>query len=129
MAEVEIRTGQADIALPVMNQLLAADPSDPRAHEMAGKARLMLGDFSEARQHFSVASTSYSRDADVRRSQDLGALAEGFEAYAQGRVALAEDVWASIADPHLRAEVMGASGGPGAPTDDETLARSIQSNR
>lgn len=129
LAEVEIRTGQADVALPVMNQLLAADPSDPRAHEVAGKARLMLGDFSEARQHFSVAATSYSRDADVRRAEDLGALAEGFEAYAVGRVALAEDAWASIGDPKLRAGVIGASRGPGSQPDDETLARINQSNR
>ena len=129
LAEVEIRTGQADVALPVMNQLLAADPSDPRAHEVAGKARLMLGDFSEARQHFSVAATTYSRDADVRRAEDLGALAEGFEAYAVGRVALAEDAWASIGDPELRAGVMGASRGPGSQPDDETLARIVGSNR
>ena len=129
MAEVEIRTGQADVALPVMNQLLAADPSDPRAHEMAGKARLMLGEFSEARQHFSVAATSYSREADVTRAEDLGALAEGFEAYALGRVALAEDSWATIVDPKLRAGVLGASGGPDTPPDDGTFARFNQPNR
>ncbi len=129
MAEVEIRTGQADVALPVMNQLLAADPSDPRAHEMAGKARLMLGEFSEARQHFSVAATSYTREADVTRAEDLGALAEGFEAYALGRVALAEDSWATIVDPKLRAGVLGASGGPDTQPDDGTLARFNQPNR
>ena len=131
MAEVEIRTGQADVALPVMNQLLAADPSDPRAHEMAGKARLMLGEFSEARQHFSVAATSYSRKADVSRAEDLGALAEGFEAYALGRVALAQDAWTAIVDAKLRAGVLGASGGngPGIAADDGTLARFNQSNR
>ncbi len=129
MAEVEIRTGQADVALPVMNQLLAADPSDPRAHEMAGKARLMLGEFSEARQHFSVAATSYTREADVTRAEDLGALAEGFEAYALGRVALADDSWATIVDPKLRAGVLGASGGPDTQPDDGTLARFNQPNR
>ena len=131
MAEVEIRTGQADVVLPVMDRLLAADPSDPRAHEMAGKARLMLGEFSEARQHFGVAATSYSRSADVSRAQDLGALAEGFEAYAVGRVALAEDAWAAIVDPKLRAGVLGASGGdgPGLAADDGALARFDHSNR
>ena len=82
LAEVEIRTGQADLALPAMNQLLAADPSDPRAHEMAGKAQLMLGDFAEAHQHFNVAVTAYTRNLDVNRAEDLRALAKGFEAYA-----------------------------------------------
>ena len=131
LAEVEIRTGQADVALPVMNQLLAADPNDPRAHEMAGKARLMLGDFSEALHHFSAAATLYSRAADVTRAQDLGALAEGFESYALGRVALAKDAWAAIVDPQLRAGVLGASGGDGSghAADDGTLARFNQSNR
>ncbi len=131
MAEVEIRTGQADLALPAMNQLLAADPSNPRAHEMAGKARLMLGEFTEARQHFNVAVTSYTRDMDVGRAQDLRALAEGFEAYAYGRVAEAEDFWGHIGDLKLRAGVLGASAGQGPAPEpgDGTIVQFNQSNR
>ncbi len=131
MAEVEIRTGQADLALPAMNQLLVADPNNPRAHEMAGKARLMLGEFTEARQHFNVAVTSYNRNTDVDRAKDLRALAEGFEAYALGRVAEAEDSWGQIGDAKLRAGVLGASAGQGpAPQPgDGTVARINHSNR
>jgi len=131
MAEVEIRTGHADVALPVMNQLLAADPRDPRAHEMVGKAHLMLGEFAQARHHFTIAATSYSRAADVSRAQDLDALAEGFEAYALGRMAVAKDSWAAIVDAKLRAGVLGASGGNGSElaAADGTLVRFNQPNR
>ncbi len=131
MAEVEIRTGQADLALPAMHQLLAADPNDPWANEMAGKARLMLGEFSEARRHFNAALTGYRREADVSRAADLLALTDGLDAYAQGRFAQAEESWAGIGDDTLRAGVVGATAGTVSNTgpDHGTLARFNQPNR
>jgi len=89
--------------------LLAWDPGDPRVHEIAGKAGLMLGDFADAREHFSMALNVYERDEDVNRAADLIALAQGFEEYAQGRHAAAEDAWAGISDQQLRTGVLGAS--------------------
>ncbi len=131
MAEVEIRTGAADLALPAMNQLLAADPNDPRANEMAGKARLMLGEFTLARQHFSTALTGYRHEADLSRAQDLLALTEGLDAYSRGRFAQAEESWGGIGDERLRAGVVGVTTGTAsyAGPDDGTLARFNQPNR
>ncbi len=131
MAELEIRTGQAELALPAMNQLLAVNPNDPRANEMAGKARLMLGEFAEARRHFNAALTGYRREADVSRALDLLALTDGLDAYARGRFAQAEESWVDIGDDRLRAAVVGATAatvstmGP----DHGTLARFNQPNR
>ena len=89
----------------------------------------MLGEFSEAQQHFNVAVTSYKRERDVSRAEDLRALAKGFEAYALGRVAAAEDSWGQIGDPQLRAGVLGASAEEGLEPADGTVAQFNQSNR
>lgn len=131
MAEVDIRTGQADVALPAMNQLLAVNPNDPRAHEMAGKARLMLGEFADARQHFNAALAAYRHEADMSRAADLLALTEGLDAYARGRFAQAEQSWAGIGDERLRAGVVGATAVTDSNTGpvDGTLARFNQPTR
>lgn len=131
MAEVDVRTGQALLALPAMNQLLAVNPNDPRANEMAGKARLMLGEFADARQHFNAALAGYRHEADMSRAADLLALSEGLDAYARGRFAQAEESWAGIGDERLRAGVVGATAATVSNTDpaDGTLARFNQPNR
>ncbi len=131
MAEVDLRTGQADLALPAMNRLLAWDPGDPRVHEIAGKAGLMLGDFADAREHFSTALSAYERDEDMNRAADLMVLAQGFEEYAQGRHAEAENAWAGISDQQLRKGVLGASAEtiPNTGPADGTLARTHQPKR
>ncbi len=131
MAEVDLRTGQADLALPAMTRLLAWDPGDPRVHEIAGKAGLMLGEFADAREHFSTALNAYARDEDVSRAADLMALAQGFQEYARGRHAAAEDAWAGISDQQLRLGVLGASAEtiPHTGPTEGTLVRTHQSKR
>jgi len=130
-AEIEIRTGAADLALPAMDQLLVADPRDPRANEVAGKARLVLGEFTEARRHFNAALTGYRHEADLARAEDLLALTEGLDAYSRGRFAEAEELWGGIGDERLRAGLVGATTGTAsyAGPDDGTLARFNQPNR
>jgi len=130
-AEVEIRTGAADLALPAMDRLLVADPSDPRANEVAGKARLVLGEFTAARRHFNAALTGYRHEADLNRAQDLLALTEGLDAYSRGRFAQAEESWGGIGDERLRAGVVGVTTGTASYVgpDDGTLARFNQPNR
>lgn len=131
MAEVDLRTGHALRALPAMTKLLAVNPNDPRANEMAGKARLMLGEFADARQHFNVALAGYRHEADMSRAADLLALTEGLDAYARGRFAQAEASWAGIGDERLRAGVVGATAVTESNTGpvDGTLARFNQPNR
>ncbi len=131
MAEVDLRTGQADLALPAMNRLLAWDPGDPRAHEIAGKAGLMLGDYADAQEHFSTALSAYEREQDVNRAADLLALAQGFEEYARGRHAAAEEAWAGISDRRLRTRVLASSAEtiPNTGPANGTLARTDQPER
>ena len=107
-AETEIRTAQAKRALSRTDRLLAAYPHDPRAHELAGKAQLRLGDFTDASRHFDVARQRYVTRDDRSRATDLLALSNGLNAYTHGRLALAQATWARIKDSDVRGSVMNA---------------------
>ena len=127
-AELDIRSGDAGLAAASMDELLSRDPDDPRAHELAGKAHLLLGDFSEARRHFGIAAGRYRSEEDSLRAADLLTLARGFEAYATGSVTAAHEHWKTIRSRGLRASVFDASAAV-APTDapgDGVLASSHQ---
>lgn len=110
LAEADIRSGDADLAAGAMRHLLEQDPDDPRVHELAGKADLMQGDFAAAGDHFDIARGRYAGEADAARAGDLMVMAQGFEAYSQGRIAAARDTWLGIRDRQLRAGILGASG-------------------
>ncbi|MHC4415566.1 MAG: tetratricopeptide repeat protein [Planctomycetota bacterium] len=130
-AELDIRTGEAELALPAMSRLLESYPDDPRVHELAGKTRFQLGEFAEAGRHFGIAQNRYRDEEDVGRATDLVALARGFEAYARGRMAEAKQRWGHIKDRALRASVFDASVAA-APADgggQGVLARSDQTAR
>ena len=124
-AELDLRTGSADLALPAADHLLQRYPDDPRAHELAGKAQLMEGDFEAAGRHFTIARERYRDPDDVQRAADLLALSRGFEAYADGKLAAAQGEWEVIRSRELRASVLDASASSGA-AGDRALARSSQ---
>ena len=109
-AELDVRTGRAARALGIADKLLAAYPEDPRVHELAGKARMTSGDFTGASVEFTIARAAYRDEADVARAADLIALSSGLEAYAAGRLAVAQDQWDAIRSPQLRASVFDESG-------------------
>ncbi len=117
--EIEVRSGRSERAMPTIERMLATYPRDPRVHEVAGKAWLLLGDFAQAGRDFGTAMDAYTDEADAARAADLLALARGFEAYARGRVGDAEERWTGIADDRLRAGVLSATTGDG----DDVLAR------
>lgn len=127
-AELDIRTGQPELALPAVDHLLDRNPDDPRVHELAGKVRLSLGDFAEAAQNFRHAQDRYTSEEDIARVTDLLALAEGFQEYAAGRLAAAQQRWGAIQDRTLRSEVFGAAGEspPARGSASGSLARSNQ---
>jgi len=108
-AEVQLRTGDAVAAERAMTSLLSSYPHDPRVQEMAGKSALLTGDFTSAVYHFDKAMNGYAAQADIDRAADLLALARGFDAYAGGRIAAAEEHWAGIRDAGLRAGVLHSS--------------------
>ncbi len=124
-AELDIRTGQAELARPTVTHLLERYPDDPRVHELAGKVRLAVGDFPGAVRQFSTAAGQYRNDEDIARATDLVVLAEGFEAFAGGRMAAARQRWEAIQDRRLRASVFNASDEGGGQVTG-TLARSNQ---
>ena len=107
-AETEIRTAQVKQALSRTDRLVAAYPHDPRVHEVAGKAQLRLGDFTDASRHFDVARQRYVARDDRSRATDLLALSNGLDAYTHGRLALAQATWARIKDSDVRGSVMNA---------------------
>lgn len=106
--EAELRSGRIDQARAISDRLLASYPRDPRVNEVAGKTRLMQGLYGDAAGHFEIALTDYQRESDRSRAADLLILARGFESYAAGRLAAAEETWATIVDDRLRATVVGA---------------------
>ena len=117
--ELDIRSGRTDRAVLIVDRLLSEYPRDPRVNEVAGKTRLMQGNYVEAAGLFELAVHAYGGDADAARATDLLALARGFEAYARGRVGDSEERWTGIADDRLRAGVLAATTRDG----DDVLAR------
>jgi hypothetical protein len=99
---------QATQALARTDRLLEAYPHDPRVNELAGKAQLRLGDFTDASRHFDLARQRFDAPDDQDRATDLLALSNGLNAYAHGRLALAQGMWGGIKDRELRDSVMNA---------------------
>lgn len=87
----------------------------------------MQGDFAQASRDFTEAMNTYTRESDAARAADLLALARGFEAYGQGRLAAADERWAGIADDQLRSWVVNATAA--APGPDRALARNTKPTR
>lgn len=111
-AELDLATGNAELSLPAVEHLLDRYPKDPRAHEVAGKIHLSMGEFATSTGHFAIAAGRYTKDGDIARATDLLTLSEGLEAYSKGNVALARERWRAIQDPSMRAEVLGGSDEP-----------------
>lgn len=129
-AEINLRSGRPEPALAEMNALLKDQPSNPRVHELVGKADLMLGSYEEAAGHFQVAKAHYSSELEGNRASDLLRLALGLSAYAEGDMSVAHEHWRSISDPNLYASVTDSSAVVAqADADDREIAfRSSPSN-
>jgi hypothetical protein len=125
-AELLVRTGRADEADAEVSDLLSQYPHDPRVQEMVGKTKLMTGEFASAVWHFDKSMNGYAADPDIRRSSDLLALARGFDSYAGGRIAAAEEHWAGIQDSELRASVLHSSAATGTVGTKTELARTYE---
>ena len=102
-AELRLRERNLEQASALANQVLRAEPTNPHAREVAGKAILLAGGpFEVAEEHFLVAGDNYAKAGDLERIGDLLALARGFSAYSAGDLKVAEKYWRDIGSDELR---------------------------
>ena len=77
LAQVQLRTGQADKALITLKPLLDGDTPDAKALTLAGQAKLLIGDKKGADANFARAAKLQPTDTRVRTTLALSQLAGG----------------------------------------------------
>ena len=77
LAQVQLRSGQADKALATLRPLLEADPPDADALSLAAQAQMMLGDTAAADASLAKASKLRPDDPRLRTAMVLSRLAKG----------------------------------------------------
>ena len=82
LAQVQLRSGQADKALVTLRPLLEADPPDAEALSLAAQAQMMLGNTAAADASLAKASKLKPDDPRLRTAVALSRLAKGKDAAA-----------------------------------------------
>lgn len=82
VAQVQLRSGQADKALVTLRPLLEADPPDAEALSLAAQAQMMLGNTAAADASLAKASKLKPDDPRLRTAVALSRLAKGKDAAA-----------------------------------------------
>lgn len=77
LAQVQLRSGQADKALVTLRPLLEADPPDADALSLAARAQMMLGNSAAADASLAKASKLKPDDPRLRTAMALSRLAKG----------------------------------------------------
>ncbi len=102
-AEAKLRMGLTADALALVEEVLATDPNNAGANEVAGKILLKLGQYADAEQRFLAAQLAHSPDsAGFRRLEDYISLARGLDAYSKADPAVASRHFESIGDAQIR---------------------------
>jgi putative PEP-CTERM system TPR-repeat lipoprotein len=77
LAQVQLRSGQAEKALVTLRPLLEADPPDAEALSLAAQAQMMLGNTAAADASLAKASKLLPNDPRLRTAVALSRLAKG----------------------------------------------------
>ena len=126
LAQVQLRSGQAEKALVTLRPLLEADPPDAEALSLAARAQMMLGNTAAADASLAKASKLKPDDPRLRTAVVMSRLAKGRDPAAIGELqAIAAADKGSIADLALINVLLRQADLPGALKAIDALAAKL----